>query len=165
MKVKKFWRKLLKKKPKKKLGEHYDSIDNLPIWNWNQIHKTGDYKHLIISGEVDGLENIWMGIYDEYIEMFGLYEGYKNYLEKQRKLILLELNFAITEDRTLLNWIQIVKLDLQKIRKKKNEETASLDPTVQIEKYLGFQIDEKTTSVKKYYGYIELMKLHNGNNR
>ena len=57
-------------------GGVYSSIDDLPQWNWVQIHKTGNlgyikklenYRNIKIDNSLV-LEQLWLQIYDEYLK-------------------------------------------------------------------------------------------------
>jgi hypothetical protein len=61
----------------------YDSIDVLPVWNWNQIHETGNLKHLMIDGKQDtppGLQKLWLKLNQQYMDEFGISSKYRDYL-------------------------------------------------------------------------------------
>ena len=68
----------------------YSSIDDLPQWNWVQIHKTGNLAYIkkldtyrkLDQDSSSTLEQIWLNIYDEYLEEFGLSKEYKELLEE-----------------------------------------------------------------------------------
>ena len=65
----------------------YNSIENLPVFNWFKINETQDLSYLIINKEkarkFNNKEtlNIWLKIYSEYLDNFGFNENFKKYLE------------------------------------------------------------------------------------
>jgi hypothetical protein len=63
---------------------------------------------------------------------------------------------AITGDRILKNFIKMAQIELNQINSKTNK-TNTNEVKVHLEKYLGFRLNEKETSVKEYYTYLNVM--------
>lgn len=143
--------------------QSYNSIDTLPIAIWFKVSETKDLKHLIISGKPKDahLAKCWFDIMSEYIELFGLNEDYKELIEARQNLILSEIQYALTKDRTELNFIQMYKVDVKIIEDRMNMSSSKSDSfklIASVEKYLGFKINEQSLSTRKFYNYIEISK-------
>jgi len=133
-------------------GNLWGSIEDMPIYNWVKIMETGDLKWMFIKnkGRVsERVYNQWVNLQQEYLEEFGLDERAKQTLRHKKRLIELNTDFVITGDRHLLNLIAMTELDL------KNEDEKEAVNFYQmldyVEKYKGFAIDPKKTSVIKWY--------------
>ena len=58
--------------------ETYNSIEDLPIGNFQRIMKEGDLKYMIIKGtfkkkHLPKLEKAWINCYNQYLQTFGLF--------------------------------------------------------------------------------------------
>jgi hypothetical protein len=136
---------------KRKLGSYYSSINDLPQWNWNKIHDTGNLAYLekldnyrnLQEKETEGLVELWHLIYDDFLLEFGLSDNYREVLRKQKEIANLKLQYINTSDRHLLNLIEIEELEL----KSTFDNTHSLGferICVEIEKKQGIKITNTT---------------------
>ena len=142
------------------LAKVWGSIEDMPIYNWVKILETGDLKWLFIDkGRVSTLsENHWLLLQQQYIDEFGLDENYKQQLRLMEKLKTLNLDFVLTRDRSLLNIIKMTEIDLDA---DSDKQAISLYQILDhVEKYKGFAIDPKETSVMKWY--YSLKNMSNG---
>ena len=142
------------------LSKVWRNIEDMPIYNWVKILETGDLRWLFINkGRVTEKANEhWLTLQQEYIDEFGLDEGYKQQLRLMEKLKNLNLDFVLTRDRSLLNSIRITEIDLDMDGSK--EAISFYQILDHVEKYKGFQIDPKKTSVIKWY--YSLKNMSNG---
>ena len=61
----------------------YQTIETLPIWKWEEIKKTGDYRYLIIDGNgTADLEALWVLLQDEFAEKVGMSGSGGHYMGK-----------------------------------------------------------------------------------
>ena len=66
----------------------------MPVWNWNKIHETGDLKYLIksdnhkdiASQNNEEMASLWMDLYQQYIDEFGVNDNFKRYMQKKQQL-------------------------------------------------------------------------------
>lgn len=140
--------------------KHYDSIDNLPLYNWRKINETNDLRWMFASGKGQVNRRIaeaWQTIYDEYIDEFGINDKYLQILELKREIVKLTAELALTGDRSIETFIDIAKWELTELLK--NEDKGQSFGTVKayVEKYMGFHLDERIVSVRDYYNYLKLM--------
>lgn len=139
----------------------YTTIDEMPIWNWNKIHSTGEMKYLYkdLSGKnSDYNYNIWNELQDEYINKFGLEETFKQRLRLMKKAAKLNCEFVISKDRFLLNELAILEAQIDNFDNVKSMDFYEVKDY--IEKYKGFRIDPKTTTVTEYF--YSLKNMRNG---
>ena len=160
--VKSLFRKFDKKLQPEKL---FSSIDDLPQWNWSMIHKTGNLSYLkkldsyrkIEEDNTNVLESIWLNIYDEYLEEFGLSKEYKDILERKKEIARLKNEFIMTDNRSLLNFIKIEEIELEATFDK--YESMSLESVViGIERMQKVSIDVKKITVYEYNNYLRTLK-------
>jgi hypothetical protein len=143
----------------------FKSIDDLPQWNWVQIHKTDNLAYLKkldsyrkIEKEVTNeLQDLWQTIYDEYLEEFGLSKEYIEHLNKKKEIARLKKEYILTGDRNILNLIDIEEAELiDSYTKTESQEFESV--VVGIEKMQGIRIDPKKITVYQYNNYIRNLK-------
>jgi len=146
---------------KAKKTDYYHFISEFTLFNWRQC-LAGDYtftrKDLEIgTEEMDALA--WINIYDDYIKQIGLGKNYEYILEMRRDLAILQCDFIITNNRFLLNNINILKDDINEALK--NSEKGGEDMTttlLRLSKWAGFKLDERTTTVLELHKMIDLVK-------
>jgi len=153
---------LFQKKLNKNLGQHncYLSIDELPIKIWFDIHKDGDYTKLLkVSIELNdktilAISNVWMNLYNEYIDIFGLSDEFMADLRAEIKVANMRADLIITGDRYLKTLIRIEE-------EKKRISDLDIKPPNELEtilakmsKYYGFKLSSRELTVAEYYSYI-----------
>ena len=146
-------------------SEVYSSIDDLPQWNWSQVHKTGNlayikklksYRKLELDNSLV-LEQLWLQIYDEYLEEFGLSKEYKEILDRKKHIARMKNEFIMSSDRSLLNFIKIEELELEASFDK--SEGMSFESVVNgIEKLQKIPIKIKEITVYEYNNYLRTLK-------
>ncbi len=154
-----------KSEKKSQLNDAFSSIYDLPQWNWNQIHLTGNYGYIIKKqsylklelNNSDHLKQLFNQIYDEYIEEFGLSDNYIKMIEGRKRIAAMQHQYIQTGDRSILNMIEIEELEM------KNEFNSSEGlryeaVVMAIEKRQSIAIDPKTITVYKYNNYIRNIK-------
>ncbi|MBK6836811.1 MAG: hypothetical protein IPG89_22150 [Bacteroidetes bacterium] len=137
----------------------YESIEDMPIYNWFKVNN-GDMRFMLIkqTAKYDGKKarEYFDKIYSEYIDVFGISESYLKVIELKKQISVLNIEMAITGDRILKNFIKMAQVELNQINSKTNK-TNTNEVKVHLEKYLGFRLNEKETSVKEYYTYLNVM--------
>ena len=137
----------------------YESIEDMPIYNWFKVNN-GDMRFMLIkqTTKYDGKKarEYFDKIYSEYIDVFGISESYLKVIELKKQISVLNIEMAITGDRILKNFIKMAQIELNQINSKTNK-TNTNEVKVHLEKYLGFRLNEKETSVKEYYTYLNVM--------
>jgi hypothetical protein len=86
-------------------------------------------------------------------------------IELKKNISVLQIEMAITGDRILKNFIKMAQVELNQINSKTNKTNTTRLSTSR--KVFGFRLNEKETSVKEYYTYLNVMandsaKLRNG---
>ena len=140
--------------------DYFNSIDNLPIWNWWKIAESGNLIYLQKLEDYDGKEDytmkafeLWNKLQDEYLDEFGITDEFRQMLTLKKKWIKAKTDFLVTGERFKLTEIDIIEAQISetmttKVNVKKE------DSMIMLEQKLSFPLDEKKLSVKKYYNYI-----------
>lgn len=140
----------------------YDSIDDMPIYNWFKCIEKQDYKYTLIEGEVEPelCKNQFDILYSQFIDEFGINDNLREIIRVQNKILVHKINMALTGDKGLLTFIEIDELELKNLLADNGVKTGST--TIMIEKEMGFAINEHQTSVTKYYTYLKEIKANAG---
>lgn len=146
----------------------YKNASELPIWNYWQVINTGEVEYLIESGKLSDdkkqrqkdlaeLAKIWDGIEVELYDIFVKDPDYITSLIEEKQYLYRIINAAI-EPNAYNNLLKEVA------ENEKNKESEPFDyegSLAVLEKYLGFTINDKQMSVKRYYTHLRLMKANN----
>jgi len=135
--------------------ECFESIDDLPIKIWFNIHEKGDVTLLLKKKyeviDMDFLLEQWESIYEGFIKEFGFSDEFLADLNWQINLAELKADFIITGQKHLKTLIKIEQ------NKFKDEiiKPLKLDNTLaKMSKYYGFKLGRDIT-VREYYSYID----------
>ena len=136
----------------------FNSIEDLPIWNWWKIAESGSLGYLYKDEEKhkendNSVIDLWVSIQDEYLEEFGITADFREMLTLKKRWVNQKAEYLITGERFLLNEIEEIEIDLKEIETL----SVSLDKdntTIMLEEKLGRELNPKKMSVKKYYKYI-----------
>ena len=144
--------------------EVYNSIDELPIGNFQKVMKEGDLKQMIVKGKfkkkhLKQLENAWINCYNQYLQTFGLNKMYVLILEQEEKIAKLVCDRWI-KDLKHLN--AVIKHEEQVLKEMmlptKGEKKSFEEDLAIIQKHNGFAIDKKTTSTKMFFTYVKMLE-------
>ena len=142
----------------------------MPIWNFNEIQRTGDLRYLIILDTynelpiinnlfLNKLQSKWDALEIEYLDRVGVEEDYKRFVLDQKEVLISALECVIESDDFKDTLHEILE-NRFKDKYKKSEETVVTfeDNLAYLEGYYGFQIDLNNTSCIKYFTYLKAMK-------
>lgn len=144
----------------------YDSIDELPIYNWWKVHETSDYSHLLKSPAVVNkysrivLKKRWEKIYDGYIKEFGFAPEVMDIHKKRVKIAKLKVKRMATNDRKLNTPINIAEHELKELLRIQGENTGAdfYEVKAMIEEQRGIPVNEHTVSTRQFFTYIRILK-------
>ena len=139
----------------------YDSIYNLPQWNWNKVMSTGNFQYLKVAESYKNIESDnryyltkqWNEIFDEYLEEFGRSEKFLEILSKKKSIASLKNRFIQTGDRILLNFIRIEESELESLLN--DEEGIDFGKMITIfEEKFKREIGVRDITVYQYHNYV-----------
>jgi hypothetical protein len=134
----------------------YKTIDDLPVYHWNKINETGDISYLGGENKKEN-EKLWQDIQDQFVDTYLIKSD--NFIEiflKKKDIAVQEIEMVLSGDRSLATFINIAKLELEKMTEVKGKKISFNEQVALIEKFMGFQINTKITSVSQFYSYVNL---------
>ena len=140
-------------------AKYYEDIDSCPVGVFQKVINTGELKHLCIEGKPDHekIYEHWVNIFDEYIAVFGMPSNYLSYLKKMVIAINL-FSQAYNENRKDLITMAHVREREALIDLGDNEKGDNFHVIVaNVSKFMGYQVDPMKTSVRQFYGYLQLL--------
>jgi hypothetical protein len=138
-------------------NRYYKSIEDLPVYNWWKLHEENDFKYLLRDSnkKVNRYAiNIFKSIKDEFVNEFGIDRRYEQYLDKVWKLEMYNIKMALTGDKSDKIFADNLEFEIEDLL---NEQETKVHNhgVMHIEKYMGFRLDIKTTTVNEFYGYVK----------
>jgi hypothetical protein len=145
--------------------DYFNSIEELPIWNWWKVSETGNLSYLRRDENYN--KNCypfeeWVFIQNEYLEMFGRTSQHQSFIRLKKKWIDKKADYLISGDRFNLTELDIIESDLSEVTNT-NGNTRKEDTVIFLEQKLGREINTRKISVKKYYDYIDYFSKNNNN--
>lgn len=138
----------------------FESIEDMPVWNWFKIYETNELSYILLTPPKNTeklsseLKKAWENIYNQFIDFFGVSDNYRKILELKREICIRETERIIYEDESQQTFKEVAQYELDVLLKRQTNQTME-DMTLAIEERYRFPIDEKKVSVKKYYSYLK----------
>jgi len=141
------------------------------MWNWNKIHETKNLNYLVKKSNYKNLPliykknlvDLWMDLNQQVFDEFGMSSKYEQYIRLTKLKITLRSDKIIQQDRFLINEVNVIQADIDALFSDKEQQ--SFDQViVGLEKYLGFRLDSKKITVKKYNDYLKFINSQSKNN-
>jgi hypothetical protein len=137
--------------------KYYDSIHNLPIFYFDIINKTHDYSHLVVKGQKKGnvnLEKVWIRIYDEYLDHFGLDETYENWMLFRKEAIRLYTQAYLEDQHHLIPLAQAKELEAKEMMSEIDGEDLNVT-LARLSRVYGYRMDPMSITVVEYFSLIK----------
>lgn len=152
--------------------KYFESLDDLPIYNFWKIRETGDLVYLFQDWKSDEAEaaskrrvwrsvlvDLWRKMDAEFIENFAMTDEFFNRLLIEKKIINLQLEYMISKSSVVRARLKGEQQKLELNYHNEESKPVKLHEFIAgLEKYIGFQIDEKKISTNKVYSYVNQMK-------
>ena len=122
-------------------------IYNLMLFDYLNIIRTADYS---IVGSKEDFDKIEEAIQDE----IGTSDKAEAIRQKRKELAIMMCDITVEQNQKLLTKFQIESDRLKKLLED-TEESDIYDLIVYLEKSMGFQINQKETSLKMFITYIK----------
>ena len=135
---------------------YYSSIDDIILFNWWEVQK-GNHEYCRIDlavGTKKQDEIAWEKINDSYLAEFGLSNDMLQIIELRKRIALLECDLVIEDNTFLRNEIRRLTKELSDILTKEGK-TDRDGFIVHLEKWLGFRINEKEITARKFYKTVK----------
>ena len=137
----------------------YNSIEEMPVYNWFKCIDLKDYSYCAIDKinvDLEKCKEAFSNLYNEFLDTFGINESLKQVIELQNEITILKIDKVLTENNSMQTFIELKQIELDELINVKSEKTKTYK--VEIEKFLGFRLNEKEVTVKEYYEYLEAIK-------
>lgn len=140
-----FW-----KRTKLSSDVYYLDVNDFPLSNWDKCI-AGDLRHVTKSGKntkFDGV--VWVSLYNQYLEIFGLDQTLSDYLDVKLLLIELRCLFVESGNRMLLNQIAIEEINLEQLDPSKHEGMTTDQCLVHLSKMQGYRINKSKITIIEF---------------
>jgi hypothetical protein len=154
----------------KKSRKYYTSLSELPYYRWRKAIK-GDFQFCRIEdADTFNIEdvNVFKKLYNEYLELFGADADFDKVFNIKIKLVKLIDRYIQTNDKSLLTFIEIEKINLKQIEDEKNAQPKTNEDKILIHlsKWLGFSVmDDKKMTVVQFMNLVEEYNNQNKTNK
>ncbi len=140
----------------------YNSIEDLPIWNWWEIERTGNVKLLSLKGSKSKLYKYlfycsayWDFMQDQHISEFGIPQSYLDQSIAKANYAIAKARYAVSQDGTDKMDLTMAEIDMNALMST-NKPISNYKTKGRIESALNIQrIDPKKTTVIEYYNLME----------
>tara|TARA_S200002703_G_scaffold76187_1_gene65817 strand:+ start:432 stop:878 length:447 start_codon:yes stop_codon:yes gene_type:complete len=139
----------------------WSSIDELPVFYYFKVIEKGDLKYLIETDskstpeetKLNQLIKAWDNIQTELIELNMKDPKYMADLQGQKRHYLRKIKATLSQKT-------VDQIHYERYKPQyENEDKFDYDKSLAIlEKHLGFSINDKQMTVKRYYTHLQLMK-------
>jgi hypothetical protein len=155
----------MSRKVKKKAAlRYYKSIDELPLYNWFEIHAKNDVTYLLHKGprKVSQAMQVklllaFQKIKDEFIDCFGISDITKRLLMLKAQLQTLKIDYALNQDASMITFINVKKYEIEEIEKQFEKKVDYMVNKSYVQKWLGIHINIREYTVREYYSDIKAM--------
>ena len=144
----------------------YKSIDELPIYYWNQIKETGDLSNLIVNynGEQvtkyqqHQLKQIYEDLNKQFFDKFGKQDSYQEQIQELSQLYIWKIEGVLDNNPAAKIYARAEEKKMQ------SRETLNFDTTMAIiQRKLGFYVTAKQMTTTDYFTHIYLISKEGGN--
>jgi hypothetical protein len=145
----------------------YSSIDTMPIWNYEKVQELADVRYVCNVDDYSEIEpqpymyEAFDIVFTEFYDYFGISAELSEYLNMQRSMVLLELDYQLTKDGLKKTQLAQKQREFDSMY---NREGMDIDKiAVVLSRWLGFDLDIKKISVKRFYNYLKEFEKHGKN--
>lgn len=142
------------------LSKLWITIEEMPIWNWQQIIKGEGLSFLFKDQDKENeekkeLSELWFDLQDEHMREFGVDDMLRRRIKLMIKLRKLHSKFINTRERVLLNFIEMAEKELEAMDTGISVRFYKVLDAVTT--YKGFRIDPKEYTVIEWYHALNNM--------
>jgi hypothetical protein len=150
---------------KSKNISYYNSIDELPIFNWFAIEEKNDITFLlkdkkeITPDQRALLLVVWDSLIAQYIDEFGISDSMQEIMLVKKYIKILEID----QELYGINNTTFIEIELERLKElsQKGQNISNNEVKAYVEKYMGFRLDPKVITVKEYFYYLRVMNKEN----
>lgn len=141
------------------MAKYYNSIDNCPVLLFIQISQ-GEKQTAALCykgkpNEKDSFKS-WEGIYNEYLNTFGVSTEYIHYMREKSQLCQMLKEFFVDGSKWQRNLIEIKKAEIKRLEEIMNNGESDFNTILgKLSKKMGFGIDPNKTTIRQFYSYLK----------
>lgn len=155
MKILPNFKRLLKNRTSSNLEKYYSTIDDFPLYNWEKC-QGGELRYVSKDAKSTKYDQvIWLKLYNEYLERFGIGEGLDHFLRLKIHLIKLRLQFIQTNDLFLLNQIKVAEIQMSNADPSKLNGMTTQQCLVHLSKWMGAVVKAKDITIVEFKEMFE----------
>lgn len=140
----------------------HTTIDELPIWNFYKIQETSDLRYLYDVDDITKIKrldaqkvvDVWKGILDEYFEQLDVTDEMHSLLLKKKEVAVLRSKYQREKKNIYKSLLAKAEKELREMMTVKDGGGGLDDQVFAVEKFMGFQINPKEVSTRKFFTYI-----------
>lgn len=143
-------------------NKYYESIEELPIFNWWNLQSTLDFSYLLkTKKKINLIQKIILSrqrkkLYADYIDRFGFGDKYMEMIEKKQRIAIMRIERALENDKSKETFIEIEEEELLNMVIEAQGESLNLyESSAIIGRVLGFRIDVKECTVVEFFHYMK----------
>ena len=146
---------------------HFNTIHELPIYNWFNLRSEEDLTYLLKDSSKHGskeeidlneLKSVYLDMITEFFAEFGQTKELKSEVKLISKIVDSNILFITTGDRFLLNNIKVMEGRLQKLKLDNVDKSLNVDAKKELKKdiarvgtSIGKFVNVKTVTVLQFY--------------
>ena len=139
----------------KKSKQSYSTIDDFPLYNWEKC-QSGEMRYVNRDAKSTQYDQIiWLKLYNEYLERFGIGEGLEYFLKLKIHLVKLRLQFIQTNDLFLLNQIKVAEAQMISADPSKLQGMTTQQCLVHLSKWMGAIVKAKEITIVEFKEMFE----------
>lgn len=140
-------------------SKYYQSIDDCTAFAFNEALSKGKIESLCVAGKCKEKEafKAWEKIISQYIDVFGIPEGYKEYLRKKLSAVKMYERAFVKGQKGYEIHGQLMEAEANKMMNIGTGQKFEL-LTAQVSKGMGFIVDPSKVTVRQFYGYVNLLQ-------
>lgn len=136
---------------------YYNSIDNCTIYAFDKVSQTGNFDYLLTADKWDAnvdQEEVWAKIYNEYIELFGLSNQFKNFIMYSKQAVDYYAKAYTTGNKEYITKAELSQAKADNYYK--TVDGANLFTNMaKLSRVVGFRLNPKEITVREYHSYIQ----------
>lgn len=147
--------------------KYYKSIEDILLYNWWKVRE-GKLEYCRINHlEGDSKQDLeaYIQINDSYIKEFGIGLEMQRVIELRTQILSLQCDYVLNDDNYLRNEIRKLQKELDEILNKNQGGHDNDTILIYLEKWIGFRLDEKQITAKKFYKIVKQYEKEHKNNK
>lgn len=147
----------------------FNDIDDLPLWNFKKVIETKELTFLQrdenSKATQEELSNAWNQISEQVAAVSGVDDLQQKYIMLQVDIENLTIDYLINRDASLITLIKTKQRELKKLMDRFEGNTNFDEQIAAVELAFKFQIDDRKTTVKRFFTYVNFLRKQDNGRR